>query len=277
MKKTTKQEQMWFLETSVHINRFFGHPLLKKEIKTTVATQPCYTSRFVFYEFKRRVIVTLINLYYLIQEEESPADALSYLTQTSFSIRELKIVLGAVSSLLSQDDLKNDKQKSLAAVETLIIASLQNFQDSIEGFVEDQAKCPLAKATIDPTDRDFGEFPEQIKCKADCTIAQFWSKNRRFLKLLTQEELPELHRKNKGFSSMLPLLRKTLDDYKIAKGIRNCEKLADAIIAIEMPKKHTMLTFDRSFESLCPLMGKMVKRVPPLSILKQQLSDDQRS
>ena len=277
MKKTTKQEQMWFLETSVHINRLFGNPLLKKEIKATVKTQPCYTSRFVFYEFKRHVIVKLINLYYLIQEEGSLADALSYLAQTSFKIREVKTILSAVSILLSQDDLKNDKQKSLAAVEMLILASLQNFQDSIMGFVEDQAKCPLAKATIDPTDRDFGAFPEQIKCKADCTISQFWSKNRRFLKLLTQEELTELHRENKGFSSMLPLLRKTLDNCTVAKGIQNCMKLADAIIAIEMPKKHTMLTFDKSFESLCPLIGKTAKRVLPLSILKQQLSDDQHS
>lgn len=278
MKKTTKQKQAWFLETSVHINRLFGHPLLKKEIKATIGTQPCYTSFFVFYEFKRRVVSTLINLYYVIQEEESLADALSYYAQVSFRIREIKIVLSAVSLLLSQDDLKNDKQKSLATIEMLIIASLQNFHDSIKGFVENQVKCPLAKADIDIVDGSFEKFLEQIKCnktnRANCTVAQFWSKNRRLLRLLTQENLAELHQKNKGFSDMLPLLHEVLTDCQIGQSIRNCSKLSDAIIAIETPKKYTMLTFDKSFESLCPLIGKSVKRLPSLSVLKQQQSDN---
>lgn len=258
---------MWFLETSVHINRLFGHPLLKQKIKATVGAQLCYTSFFVFYEFKRRVVKTLINLYYMVQEEESPADALSYYMQVSRSIRETKIVLGAVSALLSEGDLRNDKQSSLDAIEILINGSLQDFHDSIVGFVIDQAKCPLAKASID---EGYEEFVGQIKCQAQCTIAQFWEKNRRILKLLTQEELPEPHQKNKGFGDMLPLLHKALEDCQVGQGIRNCAKLADAIIAIEMPKSHTMLTFDRAFESLCPLMGKEVKRLPSLSSLKQQ-------
>ena len=264
MKKTTKQT--WFLETSVHINRFLGHSLLKQEIRATTETQPCYTSFFVFYEFKQRVVKTLINLYYTVLEEESPADALFYYTQ-SFKTREIKIVLGAVSALLSEDDLKNDKPKALAALETLIIASLQNFNDSIKDFVTNQAKCPLAKASID---KSFEEFLGQIKCEANCTIAKFWNKHRKILKLLTQEELIKPHRKNKGFIDKLPLFLRVLDDCRVGQTIRNCPQLADAIIAIEMPKKHTMLTFDKSFESLCPLMGKQVKRLPSLKELKQQ-------
>ena len=174
-------------------------------------------------------------------------------------------MLGAVSDLLSRDDLRNDKQKLLAALKMMIFGSLQNFRDSIEDFAENQVKCPLAKASIDAS---YEEFLEQIKCKAKCTIAQFWRANRRILELLTQEELPEPHGKNKGFNDMLPLLRKVLDDYEAGQSIRNCQKLADAIIAIEMPKNHTMLTFDRSFESLCPLMGKKVRRLPSLSVLR---------
>jgi len=272
MKKTTKQDQTWFLETSVHINRLFGHPLLKREIKATIIKpQLCYTSKFVFYEFKRRVVKTLINLYYLVQEEETPADALSYYAQASYSIREIKIVLEAVSFLLSQDDLRNDKQKSLANIELLIITSLQNFRDSVKDFVENKVKCPLAKASID---KSYEEFSEQIKCEATCIVSQFWHEHRRILKLLTREESLVPHRKNKGFINMLPLLHKVLEDCKVGQGIRNCEKLSDAIIAIEMPKKHTMLTFDKSFESLCPLMGKKVKRLPSLVALKRQLSDN---
>jgi len=268
-----KQSQTWFLETSVHINRLFGHPLLKWEIKATIATQPCYTSFFVFYEFKRRVVKTLINLYCVIQEEESPAYALSYFMQASRSIRETKIVLGAISALLSQDDLRNDKRSSLDAIEILISDSLQDFYDSIAGFVTDQAKCPLAKASID---KGYEEFAKQIRCEAKCSIAQFWKENREILESVTQEDLTKPHLKNRAFNDMLPLLDKVLEDCQVGQTIRNCQKLADAIIAIEMPRKHTMLTFDRSFESLCPLMDKEVKRLPSLSALRQQSRDNQK-
>jgi hypothetical protein len=274
MKKTMKQKhnQAWFLETSAHINRLFGHRLLKWKIKTTAAAQPCYTSFFVFYEFKRRVVKTLINLYYAVQEEESPADALSYFMQVSRSIREIKIVLGAVSTLLSRDDLRNDKRKSLAALEILINDSLQDFLDSIKDFAPNQVKCPLAKAS----DKSYEEFLEQIECKAKCTIAQFWKRHRRILQLLTRGDLIEPHRKNRGFSDMLPLLHEVLEDCQVGQTIRNCSKLADVIIAVEMPREHTMLTFDRSFESLCPLMGKEVKRLPSLAALKRQSLDNQK-
>ena len=135
----------------------------------------------------------------------------------------------------------------------------------------------LAKADIDVVDRSFEGFLEQIRCnktnRANCTIAQFWSKSRSFLRFLTQEDLADLHRKNKGFSDRLPLLHEVLADCQAGQSKNNCSKLSDAIIAIETPKKYTMLTFDKSFESLCPLIGKSVKRLPSLSALKQQQSD----
>jgi len=267
--KKTKQNQTWFLETSVHINRFFGHHSLKKKIEETIIKSKLYTSAFVFYEFKRRVVETLINLYYLVQEEETLADALSNYAQ-NYNIRGIKIVLEAVSFLLSRDDLKNNKQKSLASIKLLIIHSRQSFQESIAGFVENQIKCPLAEASIDES---YEKFLEQIKCKANCTASLFWQEHRKILESLIRGESLERHRKNIGFIKMLEPFREVLEDCKRGQGIRNCKKLADAIIAIEMPKKHTMLTFDRSFESLCPLMGKKVKRLPSLIALKRQLSD----
>jgi hypothetical protein len=91
--------------------------------------------------------------------------------------------------------------------------------------------------------------------------------------MLTQEENIGLHRNNKEFKKLLPLIYKVIRDCKLGQTIQNCAKLGDVIIAIEMPKKCTMLTFDRSFESLCPLMGKTVKRLPSLTELKKRLSN----
>ena len=71
---------------------------------------------------------------------------------------------------------------------------------------------------------------------------------------------------------MLPVLYEVLQDHNRGQMIRNCAKLGDVIIALEMPDKCTMLTFDRSFESLCPLIGKEVHRLPSLSELKKRVA-----
>jgi hypothetical protein len=272
-----KNKQVMFLETSIHIKRLFGYELLKREIKNNIRALTCYTSFFVFYEFKRRVIKTLIDFYYVLQEEDTLADALKYYNQTSYKPRGTKIIVDALAVLLSDDDLRNSKSKALANIEMLIVFSLQNFRDSIKGFVQNkvQSQCPLSKASITNGRDDFEEFQRQIKCEAKCHIAQFWKKHRGTLEIFTKEELIESHKSNKGFAKMLLSLRMVLEDHEKGQTITNCLELADAIIAIEMPKDYTMLTFDRSFESLCPLMGKAVEKLPSLSDLKKRQSLDQ--
>ena len=261
----------WFLETSVFINRFLGHSLLKHKIKAVIGTEPCYTSFFVFYEFKRCVIKTLIELYFQVLEEDQPSDAIAYYKE-NFSNRENKIVIGAISALISNEDLTNNKLKFLINLERLILDILEQMGNSIKEFVSNQAKCQLGKVAISSSE-DFEKFISQIKCRADCDIASFWKAHLDILKILTQKENVELHQKNKEFNKFLPLLYEVIKNYKVGQTIQNCSKLGDVIIAIEMPKDHTMLTFDRSFESLCQLMGKTVKRLTSLAELKKQLSN----
>jgi len=258
----------WFLETSVFINRFFGHSLYKKEIDKTVRSIPCHTSFFVFYEFKRSVIKTLIELYFLV-EEEGAADAIASYKE-NFKTRENGIVLGAISRLLVEEDISNNKLKALSNLEALILNSLRDFKSIVKEFVENKTKCPLARASIIKGSEDFADFVEQIKCNVTCSIAQFWKDQKGVLRLLTSENIKEKHKDNKGFAEMLPLLYEVLQDPNRGQMIRNCAKLGDAIIAIEMPSKCVMLTFDKSFESLCPLMGKGFFRLPSLSELKKR-------
>lgn len=263
--KTNKRK--WFLETSVFINRFLGHNLLKQKIKATIGTESCYTSLFVFYEFKRSVVKTLIELYFQVLEEDQPSDAIAYYKE-NFSNRENKIVIGAISDLISNEDLANNKLKFLINLERLILDILEQMSNSISEFVSNQAKCPLGKVAIS-SNEDFEKFINQIKCKANCNIANFWKNHLGILKMLTQKENIELHQKNKEFKKFLPLLYEVIKDYKKGQTVKNCLKLGDIIIALEMPKDYIMLTFDRSFESLCPIMKKTVKRLPSLNELKK--------
>ena len=267
-KKVKSNQLRWFLDTSVFINSFLGNSLYKQEIDNTIHLIPCYTSFFVFYEFKRSVIRTLIELYFLV-DEEGPVDAIATY-KDNFKTRENGIILGAISRLLAEGDISSNKQKALANLEALILNSLQDFRSMVNDFVDNKAKCPLAKASISTGNVDFADFTEAIKCNADCTIAQFWKNHKGVLRLLTRDDIAQEHKKNKGFRDMLPVLHEVLQDHDRGQMIRNCTKLGDVIIAIEMPDKCTMLTFDKSFESLCPLIGKEVQRLPSLSELKKR-------
>lgn len=267
-KKPKPTQLCWFLDTSVFINLLFGHTLYKREIKKTTHSIPCHTSFFVFYEFKRSVIRTLIELYFLV-DEEGPVDAIATY-KDNFRTRENGIVLGALSQLLAEGDVSSDRFKALANLEALILNSLRDFQSMVKIFVENKTKCPLAKASITTGNADFADFVENIKCSADCTIAHFWKSQKGTLRLLTREDIGDEHKKNKGFAQMLPVLYEVLQNHNRGQMIKNCARLGDAIIAIEMPRKCAMLTFDRSFESLCPLMGKEVHRLPPLSELNKR-------
>jgi len=253
----------WFLETSVIRNLLFGHSLFKREIERAICANPCDTSFFVFMEFKRGVIQTLIELYYVVAEEESPADAFHYFSQ-SFRIRETKTVLSAIGALLLQRDLENNKQKVLVTLERLIRESLIRFNGLIRKFINDKSKCPLAKASIE---NSYEEFQQQITCEAKCQISQFWKDNKLILEKLIHQGNVEPHRSNKGFSNALPMYEKVIEDPNLGQRKNTCPRLGDTIIAIEMPSSHTMLTFDKSFESLCSILGKDVTRLPSLKEL----------
>ena len=205
----------------------------------------------------------------MVVKEEGPVDAL-YTLKESFQPRKNSIILGALASELAREDIVSNRLKALSRLEALILNSLQDFQSMIREFVQNRTQCPLAKASITAGNSEFADFMDQTKCEADCTIAQFWKSQKGVLRVLTS--CTEEHKKNNGFRKMLPILHEVLDDHNRGQMISNCAKLGDAIIAIEMPDKFTMLTYDKSYESLCPILGKEVYRLPSLSELKKRIA-----
>ena len=74
---------------------------------------------------------------------------------------------------------------------------------------------------------------------------------------------------------------KMLNDLKIPHGVKITEvskdspaaaaelKQDDIIIALEVPKRMQMLTFDRGFESSCQILGKRLIVLPSLATLRK--------
>lgn len=261
-----------FLETSVPRQMLFGHSLIKEEIREyfTRCSQK-WSSFYVLMEYKRSVIKTLIDLYFVAKEEKTPSDALHYF-QEGFRTRQNKIVLSAIATLLEDSEIANDKLRFLVKLETLIFGSFQYFHDLIDKYIENKTGCPLGKISIREgmaREEAYRKFLEEIDCVRSCSLEKFLKNKKSQLKRLIDEGGKAPHDKNKGFQEALLLIKSAIGTLDTLKAKTNCMKVGDIIIALEIPKRLQILTFDRGFESSCLILGKRSIVLPSLATLRK--------
>jgi hypothetical protein len=272
MKTNNQPSGDCFLETSVPRQILFGHSLIKEEIGKCLRN--CTQKRSSFYvlmEYKRSVVKTLIDLYFVAKEEKTPSDALHYF-QEGFRTRQNKIVLSAVATLLEDSGIANDKLRFLVKLETLIFGSFQYFHDLIDKYIENKTGCPLGKISIQdevPREEAYRKFLEEIDCIRFCSLDKFLKSKKSHLKRLIEEGEKAPHDKNKGFQEALLLIKSAIGTLDALKAKTNCMKIGDIIIALEVPKRLQMLTFDRGFESSCQILGKRLIVLPSLATLRK--------
>jgi len=261
-----------FLETSVPRQMLFGHSLIKKEIRKSLGhcTQR-WSSFYVLMEYKRSVVKTLIDLYFVAKEEKTPSDALHYF-QEGFRTRQNKIILSAIATLLEDSEIANDKSRFLVKLETLVLGSLQFFQDLIDQYIENKTGCSLGKTLIQqgiPTEEAYRRFLEEIDCVKSCSLEKFLRSKKNQLKRLIGEGEKAPHDRNKGFQEALSLIKSAIETLDTLKSKTNCMKVGDIIIALELPKRQQLLTFDRGFESSCQILGKKIFVLSSLARLRK--------
>lgn len=254
----------WFLETSVPRKLLFGHTQIKREIKHQLDQKKSWSSQYVKMEYKRSVVKTLVDIYYVTCEEDTPSDVMNYFAE-SFKIREVKLVLSAIAALTNEPDIVNNKEKFLVKLQTLIASAEVHLDNIVEGYIADHTGCPLAKAS---TKEGYQRFLQEIDCKTDCVVERFWKHEKGHLKKLTSPETKEAHKKNSGFMKPMELLEASIKNASSSKTKLKCMRVGDFVIGLEMPKYLHMLTFDRAFEGICNSLGKNVFVLPSLSKIK---------
>lgn len=264
LKKNKTGYPEYFLETSIAVKLLFGHSSVKETIRKEIKGANLHTSLYVLMEYKRLIVKTLIEFYYVVKEEDSPGEALSYYTET-FSNRGPKVIISALGQLVAESDLTNDKEKFLLKLETLIESAIRHLGNLVSSkFVPNKTHCPLAKASIED---GFDHFLEEIECKAECSVDVLWKENKSNLKRFSDEAGQAPHLTNNGFKKPLPLIEGAITNPTLPKSKNNCKKVGDFIIALEMPKHMRLLTFDKAFDSICKILRKDFKILPsPMSI-----------
>lgn len=266
MKTSTPTLKGNFLETSVFIKQLFGQDIHKTIIKKERENAKALSSHYVLMEYKRRVVKTLIDIYSVAKEEDSPSEVLKYFGE-SYSPRVPKFFLSALGELIKEEDISKNKKKFILKIENFIEATYNVFETLIQGFIENNTKCPLAKASIE---NGYAQFLQEIECQTQCSVENIWRKNKSNLKTLNalSSELP--HSRNKGFQKPLPIIKEAIGNHNYPKKKTHCMKSGDFIIALEMPKHLRMLTFDKAFESLCGILKKEVYVFPSYTELKKE-------
>jgi hypothetical protein len=263
-KATTKNNEDWFLETSVTRNLFFGHSLQKNDIRAHLNDAKSWSSQYVRMEYKRSVVKTLIDMYYVALEEDTPSDVIKWFSQ-SYKIREAKTVLSAIGELANQEDVRNNKEKFLVQLQMLIESAHRHLDNLVE-FVRNETGCPLAKASIS---KSYKTFLDEIECRTLCHVESLWRKSKGRLKRLTSDDAKQTYQNNKGFMKYLEIVEIAVGDPNAPKTKVNCKRVGDFIIALEMPKDYRMLTTDRAFEAICNILNQNVFRLRSLSELRQ--------
>lgn len=244
------------LETSVQIDRFTSkktEPALTL-FKTSNQTE-LFSSFFVKYEFKTGLILNLIELYARVNLEDTPADAILVWSQ-KYETRKLKsFALIEALMLKNFEKVVNSKAQYLRNLEFLIKHLLDNFDSELKNIVGDFASDEIVNFKIQDKD-SFRPFLTMYNQRKSIPQKSFWDKNKSSLtQLLKYKDIKaELQKKKpKAAFKYLPDVEK--DTGKSDRFQRN-KALGDAVIAVDCPKTFTLITLDKSFDLLCPALGK---------------------
>lgn len=249
--KKKQNRKKYILDTSFQLERI-KFPEIEKEIDKLTSLGDVCTSYFCLYEFRKGLISSLIDYYALVELTGNTSRALmKWSDKWGRSTKYLTIFQGVIHRIEDSISTK-DIKKYLRLVEASILMINTIFETKVKLFVADGDFCkndvvrhPLLSS------EDYKSFKKACLESKIIPLDNFWSKNSSDLKSLIEDN--ELKKNYKKLHGRLVEIGK---DIKNANKVRINQGIGDAVISVEMPKKYSLVTMDKSFEFLCPPIGK---------------------
>jgi hypothetical protein len=262
-----KSGQERFLDTSVARSLLLGTQVYKQYFESQFADQPLYISNYVLLEIKRSYLINLISFYFVLHLEtiNNIGDAIA-LWSNRFKTSELKAILQLIPQLFSTHQLNfsssQDKEKALSILaiyikrfELILRRKFNNI--NIDSTACARALVPLNVDLKNPAEglKQFAdEFGDVKTCRSQCQIDQFLlvqyrSEIERLVEIASQ--LPK-NTNTRGFINIANNLKEILATGAAACNCKRCEKIGDAVIALDAPRQMQLEHTDSSFDYLCP-------------------------
>lgn len=265
-----KSGQERFLDTSVARSLLLGTQVYKQYFESQFADQPLYISNYVLLEIKRSYLINLISFYFVLHLEtiNSIGDAIA-LWSNRFKTSELKAILQLIPQLFSTHQLNfssdQDKEKALSILANYIKRFELILRRKFNNINIDSTACAraLVPLNVDLKNPVLGlkqfadEFGDVRTCRSKCQIdqfllAQYRSEIERLVQIASQ--LPK-NSNTRGFINIANNLKEILATGAAACDCKRCEKIGDAVIALNAPRNMRLEHTDNSFDYLCPTIN----------------------
>lgn len=263
---SSQSVQEHFLDTSVMRSLLLATQAYQQYLKSQLSNSELYISNYVRMEIKRSYIINIISFYFVLHLDgiKTIGDAIA-LWSNKFKGSELKAILQVIPQLFSTRQLNfsspEDKQKALS----LLAIYIKRFDLIIKtkfNHSEDYTACAraLVPLNIDLKNPAIGlnkfvlEFEDTKICRSKCNIDQFLliqyrSKLEQIVEIASQ--LPR-NTNTRGFLNIANNLKEILISGATACDCKRCEKIGDAVIALNTPRNIQLEHTDNSFDYLCP-------------------------
>jgi hypothetical protein len=275
-----------FLETSGVLYERHGHTLMRAAVTNASSDGRVEVSNFIRMEYLRGVILNLIELYFLIKDEDSVSNALITWSQKVHQERKLKVVLMTISQWLTDQEDWRAKGKSMRRLGDEIVRLVYTFDEVYRARTRDDLRCELGKVLF--PQRVFNEtmlldfydrFRRIQRSIPRCDLCAFRARQQQSLLAqridLCSPARREEFRAYKGYVAQAERLEAAAATSENVPSCRWCEQVGDSIIALHMPKKATLVTADRAFLPFGQMLRREVRMLPSLAELKRQLSKQQ--
>jgi hypothetical protein len=248
-KKDKAKKENIVLDTSFQIERIKFPEDFERNLDNLLNNNKVYCSSYSLYEFKTSFIYSLIDFYFKV-ELHGPSKAFAMWSDKWGYDSKYGLLFSSVmcreNKILNPGEIKN----YLAQIESSIIVCLEIFDNKTAGVCGSFSSDTITSYQINGRE-DFAPFRDTYLSREIIPMIDFWVKKPNELSKLVE---------SKEFEKKYPKLHKRLK--KINEDVSNSEKksvnhgVGDPIIAIDCPKNSKLITTDKSFDIICPVLGK---------------------
>jgi hypothetical protein len=269
------------LDTSVIVHHLHGHTLQQQAVQEAVAEGEVLVPVFVRMEYLRGVILNLIEMWCLIRESDTVADAFIDWSQKMKQERKLKVILMTVPGWLGNQEGSGSKNLTLRRLGDLVVGMIPDFDEEFPASHDDPLACVLGRLNIPRQAYDddilldfYNRFKAIQEGVPDCKLCQFRKSQRERLRRMNIDLIgPEVRQRfasNAGFVRQSEEVEEAANTKTRNPACKWCERLGDTIIALQAGKGVPIITADRTFVALGVLLGQPVVLLPSLAELKRR-------
>ena len=219
----------------------------------------------------------IVEFYFILQLPTIPSfsDALTFWSNHYQGSRH-KAIEQLVAQVLAKHEIEietlNDKGKALRLLEILIEQFATSLRTEFTDSGQDSTCCARAAVSLQRLSTDAAEtlerfavaFDDVAFCRSQCQIDRFILQQHRLQVEAYIQQAEGLSRTNetRGFLKIVENLKEVLAKGPEGFSCKRCDRIGDAVIALDAPHNLPLEHTDRAFDYLCPPIQQPHRRHP---------------